>query len=120
MSDDAAQVPEPSVIDAIKAEFPNRRVKRVVMDDDGEELVFVLTSPIREEWKKYRREMTDAASDIEKMEGAIERAALAQIRWPLRPEVREIFENRPGIIQNFALEITKLAGAHAEVSAKNA
>lgn len=116
MSDD--EQPEAGVIAKIKSDFPSREIARIVMTAGEEEFIFVLTSPIREEWRKYRREITAAANDIEKIEDAIASAARAQIRWPARDEVKEVFERKPGIIQLFADELATLAGSHAEVVAK--
>lgn len=107
-------------LERVKREFPLKRVKRIVIDHDGDMLPFVLTAPNRIEWKKYRTELEAAKGNTDKAEFAIECAALAMIRWPEREVVREIFDNRPGIIQLFAEPLGQLAGIYAEVSAKNA
>jgi hypothetical protein len=108
------------VIATIKAQFPHRKVKVITIEDDGESLPFLMTSPVREEWKMYRVKITAAGQNIEAIEGAIESAALAQIRYPDRESVKAIFDARPGIVQSFAEELAKLAGAQVEVTSKNA
>lgn len=110
--------PDQATVDKIKALYPDRDVVRIVMADPSGDFPFLLTSPKREEWKKYRQEMVKAGSDIEQVEAAIERAALAQIRWPDRQEVQALFDRKPGMVQNFAEEIAKLAGVHAESRVK--
>jgi len=112
------EVPTQDVIDRLKQQFPNRTLSRFVIKDQGDEHVFILTSPNREEWKKYRVECKSSGEDIERMEIAVERAALAQIRWPEREEVKALFASKPGIIANFAGELNDLVGTNAEVSSK--
>lgn len=116
---DENQIPD-GVIATIKGQFPHRKVKLITIADDGEDLLFVMTSPVREEWKMYRGKITAAGQNIEAIEGAIENAALAQIRHPDRDTVKAIFDARPGIVQSFAEELAKLAGAQVEVTSKNA
>ncbi len=112
-----SEIPSSEIARA-KGEFSDREVVNISIADGDNEHAFLMTSPKREEWKKYRREVTESANDIEKIEAAIERAALAQIRWPSRDEVKALFDRRPGIIQLFADELAKLAGAQSEVVSK--
>lgn len=107
-----------SEIARVKNEFADREAVNVSISDGSNEHLFLMTSPKREEWKKYRREVTESGNDIEKIEAAIERAALAQIRYPSRDDVKALFDRRPGIIQLFADELAKLAGAQSEVVSK--
>lgn len=111
--------PDSSIIDPIKAQFPNRAVATVTMTVAGKDFNFVMTSPNRDERKKYISEMKAAGNGIEKIETAIEKAALAMIRWPARDVVTEIFNNHSGMIQHFADELAKLDGSGAEVHSKN-
>jgi hypothetical protein len=116
MSDE--ETPPADAIARAKADFPNREVERVVLADGDKEYVFLMVSPNREEWRRFRREMVAAGTDLEKIEQAIEFAALRSIQWPSRDDVKALFDSKPGIIQNFAEPISKLAGSHVEVVAK--
>jgi hypothetical protein len=112
------EMPSASVIGQLKAQLPGRDLHRIEMKAGENVFVFVMTGPTRTEWKKYRDECTKGAGDFEKLEMAIERAAMAQIRWPAREEVKDIFELNPGLIQHFAENLNKLAGAEVESTAK--
>ncbi len=110
--------PDESVISKLKVQHKDRALHLVEMTDGEESLFFVLSGPNREEWRKYTREMTESERDVEKMTAAIERAALAQIRWPDREEVKQLFDTKPGIVSNFGEELSKAAGSHVEVRTK--
>lgn len=119
MSKDIHAEPDAGIIDPIKAANPHRAVAVVTMKVAGTDHHFVMTSPNREERRKYIGEMKSAGTDIEKIECAIEKAALAQIKWPEREQVKTLFEYHAGMIQNFADELAKLDGSGAEVRSKN-
>jgi len=119
MKSDEQDDPTTAHMEPIKAQYPNRVVDSVEMKVGEKSFHFILTSPTRDERKKYVQEMKAAGQDIEKIEAAIEKAALAQIRWPDRPVVIEIFNNHSGLIQHFADELANLDGSGAEVRSKN-
>jgi hypothetical protein len=102
----------------VTAKYPERDVQAVVLKTGESEWFFVLTSPNRDEWRKYRTELSKAGEDDIACEGAIERAALAQIRHPDRDEVKKIFDRKPGLILNFAPLLSTLAGLKAEAVEK--
>ncbi len=111
--------PSPEKVLALKAQFPNRSLHEVTLVDGDKEYVFVMTGPARDEFKKFLREVNEARDNLEKGREAIERAALAQIRWPERETVREIFENHPAFPDQFGELVHKFAGSAVEVRAKN-
>lgn len=102
----------------VVAKYPDRDVQAVVLKTGETEWFFVLTSPNRDEWRKYRTELSKAGDDDIAIEGAVERAALAQIRFPERDEVKKIFDRKPGLILNFASVLSRLAGLSAETLEK--
>ncbi len=121
--------PSKEVIDKIKAQFPDRALRLVELVDaesgsDGESIFFVMTGPNRDEYKKFVDEMLsakDAKGDSERNErltAAVEKAALAMIRWPDRAEVVELFRNRPALSSAFPKELHASAGANFEVRSK--
>lgn len=113
------QVPPPLVVKQLKMKHPDRTLHVADMTTaTGETLTFVLVAPLRAEWKKYRDEIQSVAGDIDKVETAIEKAALNLIKWPERKEVLEIFETHPGIIQHFNGLIAKIGSAEVEVRSK--
>lgn len=103
---------------AVARKHPERDVQAMVFLTGESEWFFVLTSPNRDEWRKYRTEINKAGDDDIAIEGAIERAALAQIRFPERDEVKKIFDRKPGLILNFAPVLSRLAGMSAEAVEK--
>jgi hypothetical protein len=119
MSDLEQSGPGPEIVNPIREAHPHRAVAVVTLGVAGTDHHFVMTSPNRDERKKYIGEMKAANNDSDKIESAIEKAALAQIRWPARDVVVELFNNRPGIILHFADELAKLDGTGAEVRSKN-
>jgi hypothetical protein len=102
----------------VAAKYPDRDVQAVALVTGETEWFFVLTSPNRDEWRKYRTEISKAGDDDIAIEGAVERAALAQIRFPERDEVKKVFERKPGLILSFAALLSKLAGLSAEAVEK--
>lgn len=111
--------PSPEKINELKARFPGRVLRLVELVDGDEAFSFVITGPNREEYKKFRHDLVEAGESAEKLHDAAEKAALAQIRWPDRDTVRELFDAHPAFPMSFAGELTKAAGAHVEVRAKN-
>lgn len=106
------------LIAEIKAKHPGRSLEQVDMTDQGETYSFILAAPSKPEWQKYRKELSEAGSSLLNVEAAIERAALAAIKAPSREECQALFNAKPGLVQNFASELNRMAGAEAEVRAK--
>lgn len=107
-----------STLSTLKNQFAPRDIEVVTMVDGDIEIQFAMTPLNRQEWKKYRMDVTGSKDNLEKVETAIENTALAMIRWPDRQEVIKIFDRRPGMIQNFAAELGRMAGANAEARIK--
>lgn len=122
--------PSQEKIDFIKSQFPDRvlyLVEAVVVDKDTSEetvLTALMTAPTRQEYQFYTNKMIaagDAKDDAERLwqtRAAIENAALAQIRWPERDEVKKVFDSRPEMIDKFAPKIQEAAGSNVEVRSK--
>lgn len=116
--------PSKEEIDRLKAKFPDRSLRLVEMSDDDEVFHFVMTGPNREEYRKFTDDMMtakDAKTEkdrIEQLGAAVERTALAMIRWPEREEVKQIFDNRPALSAEFSEQIHKAAGSSFEVRTK--
>ena len=122
--------PPDDKIEYLRTQFPDRalyEVDAVAVDkDSGDDIVLtvVMTGPTRDEYRFYVNKMI-AAKDV-KDEGdrlwatrqAIENAALAQIRWPEREEVKRVFDSRPEMVDGFAAEIQRAAGANIELRSK--
>lgn len=102
----------------VQAAHPEREVKAFVIEAGAKALFCVVTSPTRIEWTKYRADMAKAGSSDDQIEAAIERAALAQIRYPERSEVERFFNAKPGVIPMFAKILSDLVGAGAEAREK--
>lgn len=117
--------PSPEKIAEIKAKFPDRSL-HLVEAKAGEDSVafFVMTGPTRDEYKKFTDEAikaNDVKNESDKMaglRGAIERAALAQIRWPDREECQKLFENKPAMVDGFAKELHEAAGSNVELRSR--
>ena len=113
------EIPSPSIVARLKAQFPDRTLERVEMiASNGTKFVFVVSAPTRFEWKKYQQEGKAATGDVEKQEHVITIAALAQIRWPEKTEARKIFDAHPGLWSNFPEVLNKLACVDVEVRTK--
>ncbi len=111
--------PDENAISAVKVKHSDRDVRHVsYTEDDGEEYHFLMTGMNREEWRRYRQDQVAAGSDWDKLESAIERAALSQVRWPDREEVKKLFNRKPGLIQLFSEELNRAAGAEAKAQQK--
>lgn len=111
--------PSAEKIAAIKSQFPGRVIRLVELEDNGETYRFILTGPNAVEYKKYMAEMIANQADITKAKEALERAALAQIRWPDRDAVKDLFDAHPAFPDQFGQQIHEAAGAGAEVRSKN-
>lgn len=83
-----------------------------------------MTGPSRDEYKKFTDEMIAAreckneSDKLSAIRGAIERAALAQIRWPDRESCQAMFNSRPAMMDGFADELHKAAGSNVELRSK--
>lgn len=109
----------PEKLAALKATVPGRSWHEVTLVDGEQEHVFIVTGPNREEFKKFVRETAEARDSTEKLREAIERAVLAQVRWPSREEVRELFDAHPVFPDKLGEKLHEFAGANVEVRAKN-
>lgn len=120
MADETQDAEVKKALEQVRASFPDREVEAVEFDMGAGKppLFFILTAPDRDEWKKFRSELRKSKNDDDAAENAIERAALAMIRWPERTEVQRIFNRKPGMIGNFAEVISRLAGVDAEAREK--
>lgn len=101
-----------------RAQNPDREIEAVEFTVGSREYFFVVTSPNRGEWKRYKQEIAKAAGDIDALESAIERAAIAQIRYPERDQAAKCFDISPGIVQTFAAVLNRLAGVDSEAREK--
>jgi len=120
--------PSQDVIDKLKAQFPDRALRLVELHDPNasgdESLWFIMTGPNKGEYKKFcdeilaGRDAKGEAAKNEAIQSAVEKAALAQIRWPSRDEVKELFEARPALASAFPAELHAAAGQNFEVRAK--
>lgn len=116
--------PGQEVIDGLKAKFPNRSLHLVEAFDGDESYHFVMTGPNREEYRKLTdellsaKEAKDDRAKNDALRTAVERAALAMIRWPDRDVVQELFAAKPAMSANFAEELHKSAGSNFEVRSK--
>jgi hypothetical protein len=117
--------PSKEKIEQIKAQFPDRELYLVeALDAEDEVLTFVMTSPERGEYRIYVDKMMEAGaikSEAEKtwkVREIIENAALGQIRWPDREDCQKAFRMRPAMVDGFAEELQKAAGAHVELRSK--
>jgi hypothetical protein len=114
---DPAQ-PSEHEIAQIKKRFPERDLSLVELKAGEHSFAFVLTGPNRIEWKRYVDELRKASGNVADATAAIERAAMAQIRWPDRDTVTAMFEKYPALGSNFAEAMSKLAVVEAEVTIK--
>lgn len=118
------QTPNEQKIAELKAKFSDRSLHEVVLENEDEAYLFVMTGPTRAEYEKFQSELNDV---IEKKKGldktigirdAVERAAIAQIRWPERPEAQAIFARFPTMSLQLADKIHGMAGDSFEVRSK--
>lgn len=116
--------PTAEKIAQLKAQFPDRSLHLVEAVDGDDTTTFIMTGPLREEYQKYLEEVTkagDAKSKIDSINqtrAALERAVLAQVRWPDREECKRIFEQRPAMIDQFFDTLQAAAGSNVEVRSK--
>lgn len=116
--------PSPEVIHELKAKFPERSLHLVEAVDGETTHHFVMTGPSRDEHKKFTDEMLaakdqkDEAAKIAALRAAIERAALAQIRWPARDDVQRLFDYKPEMLDGLADTLRQHAGAETEFRTK--
>ncbi len=126
--------PTAEEIKALKSKYPDRVLKLLPFEEktpDGarvensDTLYFIITGPNRPEFQKYLEEMEQAraikgeSAKAMAIKDAIERSALAQIRFPSRIEAEELFKMRPALSLEFAKHIDDAAGASYEARAKN-
>lgn len=107
-----------TAVEQAKARWPESDVEAIEVDVGKETLAFVMRSPNRDEWKKYRGEMAKARGDEDAIEGAVERCALAMITHPARDQVAKIFARKPGVILTLGPVIARMAGVEAEAREK--
>jgi hypothetical protein len=126
--------PTEEEIKAVKDKYPDRALVQldsyqVDKDDiaqaDGETIVFVFSGPSRPEYDRFTQEIEQArsvkgeAAKSTAIRDAIEKAVTAQIRWPARTEVQEIFAKYPALSVEFAEHLHRLAGASFRVREKH-
>jgi hypothetical protein len=121
-----ADVP-PEVVKQLKEKFTDRSlhlVEKFDPEDPSTSYAFVMTGPNRDELDKFEQEMlaTKKVSDPHENKIAIRTvattAALAQIRWPDREEVKRIFNLHPEMVFSFANDIRRFAGDSFETRTK--
>lgn len=122
--------PSQEKIEFIKSQFPDRAlyvVDAVAVDKETNEetvLTVIMTGPTREEHRFYTVKMMaandikDAAEKLWAVRSAVENAALAQIRWPERDEVKKAFDARPEMVDDFAGKLREFAGYNVELRSK--
>lgn len=116
--------PDKSLIDRLKAAHPDRALRLVEFSNEDGELAFIMTGPSKPEYQKYQDEIgsaMDKKTDKEKSEAirnAVERAALAQIKWPDRPDAVQALERHPAMVLKFADVLNDMAGDSLEVRSK--
>lgn len=116
--------PNKETIERVKSQHSDRSIHLTTATDGDDVYHFIMTGPNRAEYKKFYDELLGAkekktdAEMVEAVHIAVERAALAQIRWPERAEVQGLFDRKPGLVENFRDELHRLAGANAEVHSK--
>ncbi len=108
------QEPTAADLDKVKSDFPNREVMPFCLSDSFGEYWFILTSPNGAEWTKYLQEIKTAGGDVELLNKAVTRLAIAETRYPERQEILNLFERRPGLAQQFASPLGEMAGLDAE------
>jgi hypothetical protein len=117
--------PSQEVIDGLKKQFPSRSLQRVdVTVIEDEDICLIMTGPSEAEYERFTESIQKALEikappDRERAARvAIQNAALAQIRWPARDEMNELFARYPALVNTLAEQLHKSAGASAEVRAK--
>lgn len=117
--------PGDETISRLKAAHPDRALKLMeAREAEGESFSFIYTGPSRIEYEKFIGEMEAAGklkTDVEKtlaVRDAMERLSLAQIRWPDRQTVADIFAKYPMLVLNTGREISNASGDSFEVRSK--
>ena len=118
--------PSDEVIKRLKEQYPDRSLHQVEKYSSKYDLAyaFVMTGPSRDELDKFDHDLLkatdvkDAAERKMAVRTAVERSALAQIRWPDRDEAKRIFGLHPEIIFSFADDLRDFAGASFETRSK--
>lgn len=118
--------PSKETIEGIRTKFPGRSLHLVEAQDEGASDVehFIMTGSTRDEYKKFCDEtakaegVKDPAEQLQVLRAAIERAAMAQIRWPDRQTVQELFDRAPAMVDGFAKHLHHHAGTNYEVRSK--
>lgn len=117
--------PSQEKIEFIKSQFPDRALFLVeAVDAEDEVMSFVMTGPTKDEYKFFVNKMIaakdtkDEADRLWAIRTAVENAALAQIRWPEREDVKRAFDARPEMVDGFAAELQKAAGQNVELRSK--
>lgn len=116
--------PSAEVIKKLKEQFSDRSLQQVEFGEGDEAFCFVMTGPNAVEYKKFVDETVDASDaksekdKIEKVRAAAEKAAMAQIRWPDRDQVKQLFDRYPAMITKFVDVLQTAAGDSFEVRTK--
>lgn len=103
---------------SVRTKYPERECESVIVESRGESFGFVMTSPDRVEWRKYRQEISAAGKDLATVEEAMERAVTAQIRYPERETVKALFNKRPAMANALVDLLHRLAGEGSEAREK--
>jgi len=119
-------VEEPSadVISGLKSKFPNRALQLVEAVDGDESYFFIMTGCNKDEYQKFNddvmsaKDSKDDKSKAAAFRSAVERTAIAMIKWPDRETVEALFKEKPAMSMNFAEELHKAAGSNVEVRSK--
>lgn len=117
--------PDKDKIEQIKAAFPDRALFGVdAVDGTDQVMAFLMTAPERGEYKLFveqmikARDTKDEGDRLWKIREVVENAALAQIRWPDRDTCMKVFRSRPEMVDGFAQELQKAAGANIELRSR--
>ena len=121
--------PSDKDIEAVRAKYPDRALAHVTAQGDAEmgtdeAYHFIMTGPSRVELEKYQQEIEEAGKQKSLLEKnratteACERAMLAQIRWPDRPTVEQVFTRYPNMPLQFTETLIGMAGDSFKVRAK--
>ena len=116
--------PSADIIASLKAKFPNRSLHAVEASDGEDSFFFVMTGCNKDEYNKFTadllsaKEAKDDKAKNEAIKSAVERTAVAMIRWPDRETIQDLFANKPAMSLNFAEELHRAAGSNFEVRSK--
>ena len=116
--------PSKEIIERLKSEHTDRSLMQIEIDHEGETYYFLMTGPNEIEYKKFMTEVMDGkekpkeSEQMDAIRDATKRAALAQIRWPDRDQVKELFNRFPGMSSRFREKLHEAAATSAEVRSK--